>query len=147
MNYLKVIFILRSIIVIVLKPILTGNPDLVDDQLNRKNELLDNRLREVYVTSEDKPTTHKAAEKALPTERKNVGSPEFGYLEPVRITKGKLSIRQALILIGRHHQDPVIHSAMSLANEYTIHPRVSGMNSNSLIYYNQNKFLLLQRIF
>ncbi|KAI9565759.1 hypothetical protein GHT06_009551 [Daphnia sinensis] len=112
--------------------LIKSNPDLIDGQLTKKDELLGNRLKEIYVTSTDKPITVKQTEKPLPAERKNVESPEFGYQEPARITKGKLSIRQALLLIGKHHHDPVIHNAMSLANEYTIHPKVS---ENILKYF------------
>ncbi|KAK4018163.1 protein NDUFAF4 homolog [Daphnia magna] len=112
--------------------LIKSNPDLIDGQLAKKDELLGNRLKQIYVTSRDKPIIPKNIEKTLPAERNNVESPEFGYQEPARITKGKLSIRQALLLIGKHHQDPVIHNAVSLANEYTIHPRVS---ENILKYF------------
>lgn len=127
--------------------IFSGNPDLIDGQLAKKDELLGNRLKQIYVTSRDKPIIPKNIDKTLPAERNNVESPEFGYQEPARITKGKLSIRQALLLIGKHHQDPVIHNAMSLANEYTIHPRVSGTESNGLTDNHQTEVLFLQRIF
>lgn len=136
-----------TVFILSVNQIFSGNPDLIDGQLAKKDELLGNRLKQIYVTSRDKPIIPKNIEKTLPAERNNVESPEFGYQEPARITKGKLSIRQALLLIGKHHQDPVIHNAVSLANEYTIHPRVSGTESNGLTDNHQTEVLFLQRIF
>jgi NADH dehydrogenase [ubiquinone] 1 alpha subcomplex assembly factor 4 len=107
------------------------------EEQNKKDETLSSRLKEVYVTSHDVvPGIPIGKEKPLPSERKNVLQPEFGYEEPARITKGKLSIRQALILIGRHQQDSIKYNALTLANEYTIHPRLAGTESNELIENN-----------
>ncbi len=95
-------------------------------------------MKEVYVTSKDEPILQNEINKPLPTERKNVGPPEFGYQEPAKVTKGKLTLRQALLLIGRHHQDPDKHTAFSLAQEYTIHPLVAGMILKILFPRNLN---------
>lgn len=73
-----------------------------------------------------------ASQKVLPVERKNIEIPEFGYHEPVKVTKGKLSIRQALLMIGRHYQDPSTHNAFFLAKEFTVHPKVAGIVSFNL---------------
>lgn len=104
------------------------NPDLIKDVDKRDGELED-RLKSVYVTSHDPtlPMRENSPNKPLPFSRETVGPPELGYWEPVKITKGKLSIRQALAMIGKHHQSPDSHSVMSLANEYTLHPQVAGI--------------------
>lgn len=100
---------------------------LFEDQ-NKKDEILDNRLKEIYVTTQDESHTQKdTPSKPLPTERRSVEPPEFGYMEPAKVTKGKLSMRQALILIGKHSEDPTVYTAELLAHEHTIHPRVAGI--------------------
>lgn len=106
-----------------------ANPNLLEEQA-KKNQDLDNRLKEVYVTSKD-PVLPKevTVEKVLPVERKNIERPEFGYHEPVKVTKGKLSIRQALLMIGKHHQDPSTYNAFILAKEFTVHPKVTGISN------------------
>ncbi|EFX72177.1 hypothetical protein DAPPUDRAFT_227633 [Daphnia pulex] len=106
--------------------IMKNNPHLMEEQSKNKDETLNSRLKEVYVTSHDKPEIPISTEKPLPSHRKSVEQAEFGYQEPVRVTRGKLSIRQALVLIGRHQQDPAKYDALALAKEFTIHPIVSG---------------------
>ena len=119
------------------------------EEQDKKDKSLDERLKEVYVTSADESILNKDAviNKPLPRERKNVDPPEFGYLEPVKVTKGKLSVRQALLLIGKHQQDPVTNTAFLLAKEHTIHPKVAGVTIPKIKDSTkcQNKMLLCNR--
>ena len=64
--------------------------------------------------------------------RDNVEFPDLGYHEPIKVSKGKLSIRQALLLIGKHQQDPTVNTPMRLANEFTLHPTVTSMKQYNL---------------
>ena len=112
----------------------------------KKDGELDSRLKNVYVTSQDPiiadHTNRKTnPDKPMPMSRENVEFPEFGYHEPKQVSKGKLSIRQALLLISKHNQDPMENSPMRLANEFTIHPAVASkillflvLFSNCLIF-------------
>ncbi len=115
----------------------------MEEQSNNKDETLNSRLKEVYVTSHDKPEKSVSTEKPLPLQRKSVEQAEFGYQEPARVTRGKLSIRQALVLIGRHQQDPAKYDALALAKEFTIHPIVSGIGNNEFI----KKLLIINPFF
>lgn len=90
---------------------------------------MDDRLRKVFVTSGNPSLAKENASKQLPVERKNFEAPEYGYQEPVRVSKGKLSLRQALVMISTFRQDPNLHSALSLAKEYTLHPKTTGKNN------------------
>ena len=49
-----------------------------------------------------------------------VEDPEYGYLEPVVITEGKLSLRLALEMINLHKDDPKVNSASILAEKYNL---------------------------
>ena len=100
------------------------NTEIVEE---KKNTSLDDNLRKVFVTSHDEAfPKNENPNKPLPRSRENVESPELGYQEPNVVTKGKLSIRQALLLIGRHQHDSTINSAASLAQEFTINPQHAG---------------------
>jgi hypothetical protein len=100
----------------------------MEEQSNNKDENLNSRPKEVYVTSHDKSEIPISTEKPLPSHRKSVEQVEFGYQEPVRVTRGKLSRP-----IGRHQQVPAKYDALALAKEFTIHPIVSGIEKNEFI--------------
>lgn len=113
---------------------LLENPELVKD-FDRRDAGFEERLKNVYVTSHDPtlPKRENSPNKPLPISKETVEAPELGYREPTRVTKGKLSIRQALAMIGKHSQNPDGHSIMSLANEFTIHPHVAGISDKHLM--------------
>lgn len=114
----------------------SDNYTFVEEQSKKDGEL-HSRLKDVYVTSQDpvEQVTRKAdPNKPLPVSRENVEFPDFGYQEPSKIPKGKLSIKQALLLIGKHHQDPTAYTPMKLANEFTLHPTVTSMKQSFASY-------------
>ncbi|KAH8337383.1 hypothetical protein KR059_008631 [Drosophila kikkawai] len=102
------------------------------DTLNRKDASLDSRLKDVYVTSQDRfikrVQERQAAEAAsdhpekrpLPLERKTPEDFEYGYLEPTRISSGHCTLRQALKFINDHQLDPENWPAKKIANEYKL---------------------------
>jgi len=91
-----------------------------------KDPKLDQYLKDVYVESHDpKPQNTNEQSRPLPSNRENPTVPELGYREPSKVTKGKLTIRQALQLINKHQEDPINNTPSALANEFTISLSVS----------------------
>ncbi|XP_052859120.1 protein NDUFAF4 homolog [Drosophila gunungcola] len=102
------------------------------DKLNLKDSSLDGRLKDVYVTSQDRfikrvqdrqaaeAAADQAEKRALPLERKTPDDFEYGYLEPTRITPGHCTLRQALKFINDHQLDPESWPARKIANEYKL---------------------------
>ncbi|XP_037729854.1 protein NDUFAF4 homolog [Drosophila subpulchrella] len=102
------------------------------DKLNLKDSSLDGRLKNVYVTSQDRfikrvqerqaaeAAADKAEQRPLPLERKTPDDFEYGYLEPTRISAGHCTLRQALKFINDHQLDPENWPANKIANEYKL---------------------------
>ncbi|XP_016990100.1 protein NDUFAF4 homolog [Drosophila rhopaloa] len=102
------------------------------DKLNLKDSSLDGRLKDVYVTSQDRfikrVQERQAAEaaadqvekRALPLDRQTPDDFEYGYLEPTRISPGHCTLRQALKFINDHQLDPESWPAKKIANDYKL---------------------------
>jgi len=93
------------------------------------------RLKKVYVTSED-PVVHasdsESEKKKRPKSKEYLEEPEYGYMEPEVIPKGKLSMRQAVELITRHQSEPERWNADLIAKEYRLD---LGITQKVLFYY------------
>lgn len=121
-------------------------PDFIAKQ-NVKDGGLDDRLKKVFVTSQepqvrircvqesragiqhsfpqfqqhqlDPPIQRQHDEdKPLPSSTKTVDYFEFGYLEPIKITPGRCSLRQATQFILDHGEDPKLWTKEKIAEEY-----------------------------
>lgn len=79
--------------------------------------------------------------KPLPVSRGTVEPPELGYQEPSTVTKGKLTMRSALLMLGRHQQDASLNTPGYLANEFTIHPQKAGIVTLSHCVMNLQKLI------
>ncbi|XP_033163664.1 protein NDUFAF4 homolog [Drosophila mauritiana] len=102
------------------------------DKLNMKDSSLDGRLKDVYVTSQDRfikrvqerqaaeAAADKVEHRPLPLERQTPDDFEYGYLEPNRISPGHCTLRQALKFINDHQLDPESWPAKKIANEYKL---------------------------
>lgn len=108
-----------------LKRTLEADPD-IDEKLDRKDEDLDERLKEVYVTSHGKPEDDvtkelkdkKSKERSLPQDRKLVEDFDFGFKEPEKLRYGKTTIRHAINFISAHQINPEEVTAAKIAVEY-----------------------------
>uniref|UniRef100_A0A1I8NQR7 Protein NDUFAF4 homolog n=1 Tax=Stomoxys calcitrans TaxID=35570 RepID=A0A1I8NQR7_STOCA len=113
------------------------DPNFVE-KLNKKDEALDKRLKNVYVTSEDRfieygiKRNEEADQKALPLDRKTPEDFEFGYMEPKRVTPGRCTLRQALKFITDHQSDPEQWTAARISEEYKLKPELT---ENILKYF------------
>ncbi|XP_014086802.1 protein NDUFAF4 homolog [Bactrocera oleae] len=103
------------------------DPQLVD-KLNKKNVALDDRLKNVYVTSEDKFIDYAAQRtdpnKPLPLSRKTPQDFEYGYREPTRVVAGRCTLRQAMQFITDHQSDPELWTKQRIASDYKLKEEV-----------------------
>ncbi|KAH8328739.1 hypothetical protein KR074_004361 [Drosophila pseudoananassae] len=111
--------------------ILIVDPKFVD-KLNVKDATLDSRLKDVYVTSQDRfiqrvkerqeaeAAADAKEERVLPKDRKTPEDFEYGYMEPTRVTPGRCTLRQALQFINDHQLDPESWPVNKIANEYKL---------------------------
>lgn len=100
------------------------------DKLNTKDAGLNTRLKDVYVTSKDKfiqrVLDRKSAEatddvkRPLPLHRTAPDDFEYGYLEPTRVSQGRVTLRQALQFINDHQIDPETWPSKKIADEYKL---------------------------
>ncbi|XP_049880207.1 protein NDUFAF4 homolog [Pectinophora gossypiella] len=99
----------------------------LDEKLETKNEELDARLRDIYVTATGRPEDDITREKQkrnpnrpLPEDRKMVEDYELGFKEPERIPYGRTTLRHAITFISAHQMDPEEATAEKIANEYKL---------------------------
>ncbi|XP_050356231.1 protein NDUFAF4 homolog [Nymphalis io] len=99
----------------------------LDSKLDKKNSELDERLREVYVTSHGKPEDdvtkekqQKSLERPLPQNRGAVPDFDFGLMEPEKIPYGKTTLRHAIDYISSHQINPEEVTAAKIAYEYKL---------------------------
>ncbi|XP_063243434.1 protein NDUFAF4 homolog [Bacillus rossius redtenbacheri] len=87
-----------------------------------KDVALDTKLKEVYVVSTDGHVEKPGSEslRPLPQERRAVEAPEFGFLEPSIVPRGRCTLQQALRFISDHQEDPVRWRHDVIAQEYKL---------------------------
>lgn len=97
------------------------NPEIVEET-QRKNPELDNRLKQVFVTSSHNIDQKRNLnpERPLPLETTPVEFFELGFreLEVSQITPGKCSLRQIIQFIGDHKLNPEEWTAEKIASDY-----------------------------
>ncbi|XP_034116032.1 protein NDUFAF4 homolog [Drosophila albomicans] len=113
------------------------------DKLNIKDDGLNTRLKDVYVTSEDQfiervikrqaatAASEEKQERPLPLERTTPDDFEYGYLEPERVAHGRCTLRQALQFINDHQLDPETYTASKIANDY----KLKQDHLENILYY------------
>lgn len=100
------------------------------DQTAKRNKDLDERLRNVYVTSNnvipDNQSETKCHEKPLPIKR-TTDFFELGYKESKIIPVGRVSLMQAMKFITDHRSNSSEWTVEKIANEYRLNMNVVGM--------------------
>lgn len=109
-----------------LKRTLEANPD-IDDKLDKKDEALDGRLKDVYVTSFGRPEDDITREKQeqsitrpLPQDRKLVEDYDFGFKEPEQVKYGCTTLRNTVNFISAHQINPEEVTQSKIALEYKL---------------------------
>ncbi|XP_059055806.1 protein NDUFAF4 homolog [Achroia grisella] len=107
-----------------LKRSLKSDPNL-DEKLDKKDPSLDDRLRDVYVTSLGRPEDDITREKRiqnpdrpLPLDRKMPEEFEYGFKEPEKLKYGHTILRDVLNFISAHQSNPNEVTASKIAFEY-----------------------------
>lgn len=99
----------------------------IDEKLDKKNVDLDNRLKDVYVTSLGRPEDDITREKQsknrsrpLPLDRTVPPDYDFGFKELDKVPYGKTTLRDAINYIGAHQMNPTEVTAAKIAVEYKL---------------------------
>uniref|UniRef100_A0A1L8DA92 NADH dehydrogenase [ubiquinone] 1 alpha subcomplex assembly factor 4 n=1 Tax=Nyssomyia neivai TaxID=330878 RepID=A0A1L8DA92_9DIPT len=98
-------------------------PDLVD-KLNKKDAAHDDRLKQVYVTSEstivqNDPETLNL-DRPLPSDTKRVEAFEFGHKEPTNVRVGRVTLRQATQFLGDYQRNSTEWTVEKIAEHYKL---------------------------
>ncbi|KMQ92403.1 protein ndufaf4-like protein [Lasius niger] len=101
------------------------NPNFLKEHY-LKNMQLDQRLKDVFVTSTDpeKIIEPMKEPRSLPQSRYRPDEHTFDFYEPTIIPVGKCSLKQALKFIWQHKHDPVTHNSENIAAEYKIDKKI-----------------------
>lgn len=125
----------------------TDHPEFVE-QASKKDSLLDDRLKQVFVTSSDYVSSRQRLfsvfyqnfifqleqkryidpEKPLPLIRTTPAEYDLGYHETdvKRVPRGKCTLRQAIKFISEHQQKPDEVTAEMIANEFKLKQETVG---------------------
>uniref|UniRef100_A0A8D8UR89 Protein NDUFAF4 homolog n=1 Tax=Cacopsylla melanoneura TaxID=428564 RepID=A0A8D8UR89_9HEMI len=103
---------------------ITNDPK-VREELMRKETVLDENLKQVYVKSLHKPVTNddqkeQLRKNKLPQERRNVPSLQYGHTQPIVVPKGKYSFSQVIDMLAEHINDPMLQTPAVLAEKYSL---------------------------
>lgn len=104
---------------------LSENPELIQ-KLSQKSAPLDDRLKKIYVTSEteivqnpERPESE-SSERSLPLNRKTPEEFEFGYMESLKVPRGKMSMRRVLEMLNEHQLDAENATAAKFSTQYKV---------------------------
>jgi NADH dehydrogenase [ubiquinone] 1 alpha subcomplex assembly factor 4 len=99
----------------------TEHPEILE-QTSKKHTDLDERLKQVFVTSSHEVDQARILDpdKPLPKETKPPIFFELGFKEvpDEKIPRGKCSLRQALTFLGNHKIQPEVYTAEKIALDY-----------------------------
>lgn len=95
------------------------------DKLNKKDPGLDERLQNVYVTSQGRPEDDitnevKSSSRILPQDRQVLENYEFGFKEPERVPYGRTTLRDTLNFLSSHQASPEEVTIPKIALEYKL---------------------------
>lgn len=86
----------------------------------RQQELQEQEPEQKAASKNPSVSRNAATEKKLPKSTEEVKYPYYGFEEPYIIPKGKLSLRQALDLIGKYQQDEEKWNVEVLSEEFKL---------------------------
>lgn len=112
-------------------------PDVVSE-LSKKDSVLDDRLKQVYVTSSKIENPMIESDKSkLPQDRKQVEVFEYGFLEPdpKKLARGKCTLRQAIQFISDHQTNPEEWTATKIANDFKMKEDLVGELFSYSLYF------------
>lgn len=68
------------------------------------------------------PDRHRSNDsaKALPLDRRVVEDFEYGFKEPIKVSRGRSTLRQAIKFISDHQSEPETWTVQRIASEYKL---------------------------
>ncbi|XP_043286208.1 protein NDUFAF4 homolog [Venturia canescens] len=102
----------------------TINPSFMEEHY-KKDPKLDQRLKNVYVSSQDIPLSEQELnpERPLPKLTSMVNEFEYGFWEPEEASEGRCTLRMVLNLLTDHMNDPEKNSAQEMATKYKLNEK------------------------
>ncbi|XP_059615263.1 protein NDUFAF4 homolog [Phlebotomus argentipes] len=98
-------------------------PDLVE-KLSKKDVGLDDRLKQVYVTSETTIVKHNPEtqniDRPLPMDTKRLPDFEFGHKDPEYVTPGKVTMQQISQFLADHERNRDLWTVEKIAEHYKL---------------------------
>ncbi|KAK2714921.1 NADH dehydrogenase [ubiquinone] 1 alpha subcomplex assembly factor 4-like [Artemia franciscana] len=91
----------------------------------KKDAKVSEMAKNILISTEEmktSPSSHKQDHDTRPRDTKRYDEPEFGYTIPEKVSPGKLSIKQLLVLLSERSSDPKQWTEENLSNKYNIHP-------------------------
>ncbi|NXC41672.1 NDUF4 factor, partial [Penelope pileata] len=96
----------------------------IQEEISKKDDRLLTLLKDVYVESRDPPAQVKdGGGEHLPRKQEEKRLTKLGHLEELdvkKVSKGKISIVEALMLLNNHKLHPQIWTAEKIAAEYSL---------------------------
>lgn len=104
-------------------------PSDVKQKLTNADVSLEERLRQVYVTSQDivpiQTQSGQHPDRSLPLDRAHHEVPEYGFFEPKVVPYGKVTLKDAVQFISAHQTDPDNYSSDSIAVKHKLDQRLT----------------------
>ncbi|XP_015478442.1 NADH dehydrogenase [ubiquinone] 1 alpha subcomplex assembly factor 4 isoform X2 [Parus major] len=101
-----------------------GDSPEIKEEVLRKDDRFLSLLKDVYVESTDPPVRVKNRDgEHLPSKQKEKRLTKLGHLEALdvkKVSKGKISLVEALTLLNNHKLQPQIWTAEKIAAEYSL---------------------------
>lgn len=99
------------------------HPDFMETHL-KKDMNLDDRLKEVFVTSNQSASSDEVSTKSLPQDKTPPPVFEYGIYEPAVIPEGKCSLRQAIEFISKYDKNPTENCIENIAQTYKLDKKI-----------------------
>ncbi|KAF4520446.1 hypothetical protein B566_EDAN004018 [Ephemera danica] len=96
------------------------HPEIMEEGL-RKDSVLDERLKQIYLVSHDlKKEEQSQPNRPLPLDRHTAESPEYGFIEPDVVPRGRVTLRSAIKFIQDHQADPKTWTVDKIADAHLL---------------------------
>lgn len=96
-------------------------------EMENKNEMLHERLKQIYVDSKDNPIQIKSARPVVSLTRQAVAESDLGVLDvsaDEEVPQGRSSLKTLISLISRYQEDPTTKTTAEIAKDHRLDPTV-----------------------
>ncbi|CAG0921474.1 unnamed protein product [Notodromas monacha] len=93
--------------------------------IHEKNESLHERLKPLIINSEPYKKPAEDPNRPLPKSRATLEEFKYGLKEPEKVPPGRLTIRSAMDLLGKHTENPTQWNTEALAKHFVLKPELT----------------------